>query len=80
MGKEIRDNIHRFTIGEKVKPYAYRSCMYCKTWLRFRYDEACKEIATHGFYKLVCPDCDHEYVYEREMHLPDTYMKFIEVD
>lgn len=71
---------NRFEVGTKVIPYVHRSCMYCKTWMRFRYDEACREIITNGYYKLICPECEHEYTYESEMYLPDTYMKFIEVE
>ena len=69
-----------FTVGEKVIPYSHRRCHYCNTWFRFRYDAACKEIASNGFYKLVCPECEREYVYEREMHLPDENIRFVEVE
>ena len=67
-----------FTVGERVIPYSHRKCTHCKSW--FRYDEACLGIESAGYYKLVCPVCEKEYIYEREMHLPDDNLRFIEVD
>lgn len=69
-----------FTVGERVIPYSHRRCIHCKSWFRFRYDEACLEIEVTGYYKLICPVCEKEYIYEREMHLPDEYITFKEVD
>ena len=80
MAKYLRLSNENFTVGKKVLPFVHRPCHYCKGWFKFRYDTACSEIATNGFFKLICPYCEKEYVYEREMHLPDTYMKFVEID
>ena len=70
----------RFSVGKLVIPHTQQQCSECKSWFRFRYDEACKEISNSGLYKVICPTCNKEYVYESESHLPGTYMKFIEVD
>lgn len=68
-----------FTVGKQVIPYAHRRCQ-CSNWFKFRYDEAVNSINVKGFYTVACPCCEREYTYEREMHIPDQYMKFVEVD
>lgn len=70
----------RFTVGKQVIPYSIRRCGRCSTWFKFRYDEAVREIREHGYFTLICPDCECEFTYEREMHLPDENMTFVEVD
>lgn len=78
MGKN--NNQEEFDVGHYVTPFTYRKCGYCCSWFKFRYDKAAESINKYGYYKVVCPICDREYVYEKEEHLPDQHMKFIEVD
>ena len=70
----------RFIVGRKVIPYSIRKCGMCSTWFKFRYDEAVREIREHGYFILICPDCESEFTYEREMHLPNENMQFFEID
>ena len=70
----------RYVVGRQVIPWVHRRCGLCPTWFKFRYDEASREINEHGYFKVICPDCEHEFVYERVAHIPDQHMTFIEVD
>lgn len=79
MGK-VKEMLENFTVGDRVIPYAHRRCPFCDSWFRFRHDEAAGEIRHHDYFKVVCPDCDREYVYERVEHLPTDHMKFAEVE
>jgi hypothetical protein len=81
MGK-VKDLLieRNFTVGKKVIPYSHRKCGYCKCWFGFRFDEACREIENAGYFMVVCPECEREYVYEREEHLPDENLRFIEAE
>lgn len=74
--KELLDR--NYTVGEKVIPYTHRRCGRCSCWFRFRFDEAFEEIDNAGYFMVVCPECDSEFIYEDIRHLPDVYMKFIE--
>lgn len=69
-----------YEIGTVVYAYTHRRCGRCCCWFKFRFDKAVQAIRKDGYYKVVCPACDSEYVYEREDHLPNQHMKFIEVD
>ena len=69
-----------YTVGKKVIPYSYRKCGRCSCWFGFRMDEAINEINEAGYFMLVCPECDSEFVYERIAHLPIENMKFIEAE
>ena len=74
--------LHRdeYTVGTLVKAYTHRRCGKCCCWFKFRFDKAVKHIRQDGYFKVVCPACESEFVYEDERHLPDAYMKFIEVE
>ena len=67
-------------VGDFVIAFTFRSCAECNSWFRFRYDKAAEAINKYGYYKVACPICDREYVYERVEHLPNLHMKFNEVD
>lgn len=69
-----------YEIGTLVYAYTHRRCGRCCGWFKFRFDKAVQAIRKDGYYKVVCPACDGEFLYEDERHLPDTYMKFSEVD
>lgn len=69
-----------FEVGHYVTPFTYRKCYNCCSWFKFRYDKGAEAIRKYGYYKIVCPICDSEYVYEREDHIPTDHMKFVEVE
>lgn len=82
MGKVKDFFLHqdKYTVGTLVKAYTHRRCGVCCCWFKFRYDIAVKSIREDGYFKVICPGCDREYVYEHEAHLPQDNMKFIEVE
>lgn len=82
MGKVKDFFLHRdkYTVGTLVKAYTHRRCGKCSCWFKFRFDEAVNEIREAGYFMVMCPECDSEFVYEDERHLPEAFMKFIEVE
>ena len=78
--KELLIDEQNYTVGTLVKAYTHRRCGECCCWFKFRFDEAVSEIREAGYFMVVCPKCDSEFVYEMEQHLPDVYMKFVEAE
>ena len=78
--KDILLGQNRFAVGEPVEAWSYRKCGACPFWFKFRYDDAVAEIEQHGYYRLICPECEREHTYDMVQQLPNQYMKFIEVE
>ncbi len=74
------DREFNYTVGNRVSAFAHQQCARCSTWFRFSYDKAISEINEAGYFKIVCPECDSEYLYERAQHVPKEYLVFKEVD
>ena len=81
MGK-VKDILfeNHFVVGTLVKPYTHRRCGRCCSWFKFRFDLAVEQIREEKYFRVICPECESEFVYEDERHLPDAYMTFIEAE
>lgn len=70
------DREFNYTVGERVSVFTHQQCHNCGAWFRFNYDEAIAEINEAGYFKVVCPCCDSDYLYERAHHVPKEYLVF----